>query len=78
MCSGITLTNNEVKDINVTRCLKNRGIWIKETTGKNSQEARLINFLGPLMKCISGMNLSPANKNLFHILFIFNIATDYF
>ena len=47
--SGITLTNNEKKDIiKVTRSLENRGILLKGTTRKvNSQKRRLLNFLAP-------------------------------
>ena len=48
---GITLTNNEIKDIlKVIKSLENRGILIKWTTRKNtSQEGGFLNFLKPLM-----------------------------
>ena len=49
--SGITLTNNEIKDImKVIKSLENRGILLKGTTRKiTSQEERFFNFLRPLM-----------------------------
>ena len=49
---GITLRNNEIKDIiEAIRSLENRGILLKETTGKIiSQEEGLLNFIGSLMK----------------------------
>ena len=41
--SGITLTNNEIKDIKLIRSLENRGIFLKGTTRKvTSQERRTI------------------------------------
>ena len=45
--SGITLTNNEIKDIvKIIRFLGNRGILIKGTTRKiTSQEGEFLNFL---------------------------------
>ena len=58
---GITLTNNEIKDIlKVIKSLENRGILIKWTTRKNtSQEGGFLNFLKPLMT--AGL---PLMKNL--------------
>ena len=49
--SGITLTNNKIKDIiNVVRSLENRRILLKEITRKiTSQERRFLNFLEPIM-----------------------------
>ena len=49
--SGITLTNNEIKDIiKLINSLENRGILLKGTTRKNtSQEGGFLNFLRPLM-----------------------------
>ena len=49
--SGITLTNNKIKDIiNVVRSLENRGILLKEITRKiTSQERRFLSFLEPIM-----------------------------
>ena len=49
--SGITLTNNEIKDIiKVIRYLENRGILLKGATKKvTSQEGGFLNFLRPLM-----------------------------
>ena len=49
--SGITLTNNEIKDIiKVIRYLENRGILLKGATTKvTSQEGGFLNFLRPLM-----------------------------
>ena len=51
MASGITLTNNETKDIiKVIRSLENRRILLKETTRKIScRRGRFLNFLGTLM-----------------------------
>ena len=50
--SGIKLTKSKIKDvIKVIRSFENKGILFKGTTRKiNSQERRLIRFLGPLMK----------------------------
>ena len=50
--SGIKLAKSKIKDvIKVIRSLENEGILFKGTTRKiNSQERRLIRFLGPLMK----------------------------
>ena len=49
--SGITLTNNEIKDImKVIKYLENRGILLKETIRKiTSQEGEFSNFIRPLM-----------------------------
>ena len=49
--SGITLTNNEIKDImKVIKSLANRGILLKGTNRKiTSQEEGFFNFLRPLM-----------------------------
>ena len=49
--SGITLTNNEIKDImKVIKSLENRGILLKGTTKKiTSQERGFLNFLKPWM-----------------------------
>ena len=49
--SGITLTNNEIKDImKVIKYLENRGILLKGTTRTiTSQEGGFLNFLRPLM-----------------------------
>ena len=49
--SGITLTNNEIKDIiKVIKFLENIGIYLKGTTTKiTSQERRFLNFLRPPM-----------------------------
>ena len=51
MGSGITLKNNEIKDIAKTiKSLEDRGILLKITTGKiTSQEGGLLNFLRTLM-----------------------------
>ena len=48
--SGITLTNNEIKDIKeVIKSLKNKGILLKGTTRViTSQEEGFLNFLRPL------------------------------
>ena len=48
---GITLTENEIKDIiKVVKSLENRGISLKGTTRKStSQEEGFLNFLRPLM-----------------------------
>ena len=48
---GITLTDNEIKDImKVIGSLENRGILLKGTTKKlTSQEGGFLNFLRPLM-----------------------------
>ena len=48
--SGITLTNNEIKDYE-SKSLENRVILLKGTTRKiTSQEGGFLNFLRPLMK----------------------------
>ena len=49
--AGITLTDNEMKDITkVIKSLENRGILLKGTTKKiSSQEGGFLNFLRPLM-----------------------------
>ena len=49
--SGITITNNEIKDImKVIKSLENRGILLKGTTRKiTTQEGGFLNFLRPLM-----------------------------
>ena len=48
--SGITLTNNEIKDMKAIMSLENRGILLKGTTRKiTSQEGGFLNFLRPLM-----------------------------
>ena len=48
---GITLTNNEIKDImKVTISLENRGLLLKGTTTKiTCQKGGFFNFLRPLM-----------------------------
>ena len=58
--SGITLTNNEIKDIiKVIKSLKNRGILLKEATRKiTSQEEGFLNL--PLMKRV----LTPLTKSV--------------
>ena len=79
---GITLTNNEIKDIiKVIKYLENRGILSKKTNRKiASQEGGFLNFLKllmtadlPLMKSI----LTPLAKNVL-ILFelIAAVASD--
>ena len=79
---GITLTNNEIKDIiKVIKYLENRGILSKKTNRKiASQEGEFLNFLKllmtadlPLMKSI----LTPLAKNVL-ILFelIAAVASD--
>ena len=67
--SGITLKDNETKDIiKVIRTWENRGILLKETTRKiNSEDGRFINFLGPLMRVdLSFMKnvLTPLAKSI--------------
>ena len=49
--TGITLTDNEIKDIlKVIKSSENRGILLKGTTRKmTSQRGRFLNFLRPLM-----------------------------
>ena len=49
--SGITLTNNEIKDIiKVSKSLENRGILLKGTTRKiTTQQGGFLNFLRPLI-----------------------------
>ena len=49
--SGITLTNNEIKDITkVSKSLENRGILLKGTTRKiTTQQGGFLNFLRPLI-----------------------------
>ena len=57
-CLGITLTNNEVKDIiNAIKSLENRGILLKWTTRKiTSQKGGFLNFIrtsGTLFSIVS-------------------------
>ena len=49
--SGITLTNNKIRNImKIIRSLENRGIFFKGTTKKfTTQKGRFLNFLRPLM-----------------------------
>ena len=62
MGTGITLTNNEIKNIiKVIDSLENRRILLKETTRKiASQEGEFLNFIWPLMKTV----LNPLTKNV--------------
>ena len=62
MGTGITLTNNEIKNIiKVIDSLENRRILLKETTRKiASQEGEFLNFIRPLMKTV----LNPLTKNV--------------
>ena len=67
--SGITLTNNEIKDImKVIKSLENRGILLKETTRKiTSQEGGFLNFLRPIMTAslpLTKSVLIPLAKNV--------------
>ena len=50
--SRITLTNHEIKDImKVISSLENRGILLKETTRKiSNQKGGFLNFLDPLLR----------------------------
>ena len=65
---GITLTDNEIKDIKVIKSLENRGILLKLTTGKiTSQEGGFSNFLRPLMTTCSALMksvLTPLAKSV--------------
>ena len=48
--TGITLTDNEIKDIKIIQYVENRGILLKLTTKKNTrQEGGFLNFLRRLM-----------------------------
>ena len=52
MFSGITITNNKIKDIiKVIKSIENRGISLKGTTGKITSQGDIkkINILRPLM-----------------------------
>ena len=67
--SGITLTNNEVKDImEVIKALENRRIFLKGTTRRiTSQEGGFLNFLRPLMTAslpLMKRLLTPLAKSL--------------
>ena len=67
--SGITLTNNKIKDIRkVIKSLKNRGILLRGTTTKiTSQEGGFLNFLRPLMTAglpLKKIVLTPLAKSL--------------
>ena len=67
--AGITLTNNEIKDImTVTKSLENRGTLLKETTRKiTSQEGGFLNFLRPLMTAgllLMKSVLTPLDKSV--------------
>ena len=64
---GITLTNNEIKDImKVIKSLGNRGILLKGTTRKiTSQERGFLSFLRPLMTTVLPLTtsvLTPSAK----------------
>ena len=66
---GITLTDNEIKDIiKVIKSLENRGILLKRTTGKiTGQEGGFSNFLRPLMTTCSALIksvLTPLAKSV--------------
>ena len=66
---GITLTNNEIKNImKVIKSLENRGILLKGTTRKiTSQEGGFLNFLRPLMTAslpLMKRLLTPLAKSL--------------
>ena len=52
--SGITLTNDEIKDIRkVIKSLKNKGILLRRTTRKvTSQEGEFLTFLKLLMQLV--------------------------
>ena len=68
--SGITLTNNEIKDIiKATKSLENRGILLKGTTRKIArQEGGFPNFLRPLITAglpLMKSLLRPLAKNVF-------------
>ena len=67
--TGITLTNNEMKDIiKITKSLENIGISLKGTTTKVSiQEGVFLNFLRPLMTYWDGL---PCMKNVLIPLFM--------
>ena len=62
--SGITLTNNEIKDImKVIKSLRNREISLKGTTKKiTSQEGGFLSFLRSLMT--AGLPLIKVNSHL--------------
>ena len=67
--AGITLTNNEIKDImTVTKSSENRGTLLKETTRKiTSQEGGFLNFLRPLMTAgllLMKSVLTPLDKSV--------------
>ena len=77
--SGITLTNNEIKEMKVLKFLENRGILLKGTTRNiTSQEGRVLNFFRllrttglPLMKGV----LTPLTKSVL-LLFGLTAATS--
>ena len=67
--SGITLTNNEIKDtIKGIKSLESAGILLKGTTTKStSQEGKFLNFLRPLMTAgipLMKSVLTPLAKNV--------------
>ena len=67
--SGVTLTNNEVKDImKVIKSLENRGILLKATARKiTNQERGFLNFLRTLMTAglpLMKRALTPLAKNV--------------
>ena len=69
MGSGITLANNEIKDImKVIKSSGNRGISLKVTIRKiTSQEGEFLNFLRPLMTAglpLMKNVLTPLAKNV--------------
>ena len=66
--AGITLTNNEIKDImTVTKSLENRGTLLKETTRKITSQEGFLNFLRPLMTAgllLMKSVLTPLDKSV--------------
>ena len=63
--TGVTLANNEVKDIKkLIKSLENRGILLKGTTRKiTNQEGGFLNFLKPLMT--AGLPLMKRHLRLY-------------
>ena len=69
---GLTLINNELKDIKVIMYLENRGILLTGTTRKiNSQEEKLLNSYAPLTRVALHLMknvLAPLAKSVWVLL----------
>ena len=76
--SGITLTNNQIKDImKVIKSLENRVILLKENTKKmTGQEGGFLNFLIPLMAADLPLVKNVLNSFAKSILIPLGLSTE--